>query len=173
MYIVEKFWVLLLDNYGRKLFSYWLLLFMILNYFCYIIFIIFIFLLQVSLKLFLWSVLLYVDRELGFNLLQVVVFEGKFSMVYKVYGFFGNVVNVMNFEKIGSNVKRFFGKIVVDIFMSLDKKQKGYVYLEEFYKDLVEIYNLLIELYLCSCNDDVEKVVEFVLNEGIDINIFV
>ena len=111
------------------------------------------------------------DRESGFNLLQAAVFEGKYSTVFKAHGLLGNFVNEMNFGKTGSNAKCFPGKTAVDILTSLDKKQKGHAAIEELYKDVVEIYNSLTELHLCCCNDDVEKAVELVLNEGIDINI--
>lgn len=171
MYIVEKSRVLLLDNYGRKSFSYWSLPFTISNHLCYIIFTTLTFSLQVSLKSLSRSVLLHVHRESGFNLLQAAVLEGKYRTVHKAHGLLGNFVNAMNFEKTGSNAKRFPGKTAVDILTSLDKKQKGHALLEELHKDLVEIYNSLTELHLCCCNDDVEKAVELVLNEGIDINI--
>lgn len=127
--------------------------------------------LQVSLKSLSRSAFLHVDRESGFNLLQAAVFERDYSTVFKAHGLLGNFVNVMNFEKTGSNAKRFPGKTAVDILTSLDKKRKEHADIEKLYKGMVEKYNSLTELHMCHWNDDVEKAVELVLNEGIDINI--
>lgn len=112
-----------------------------------------------------------VDSESGFNLLQAAVFEGKYSTVFTAHGLLGNFVNEMNFGKTGSNAKCFPGKTAVDILTSLDKKWKGHADIEKLYKDMAEIYNSLAALHLCHWNDDAEKAVELVLNEGIDINI--
>ena len=111
------------------------------------------------------------DRESGFNLLQATVFEGNYSTFWKVHGLLAYVVNEMNFEKTGSNAKRFPRKTATDILTSLDKKQEGHVDIEKLYKNMVEIYNSLTELHMCCKNDDAEKAVELVLNEGVDINI--
>jgi len=125
----------------------------------------------VSLKSLSRNAFLHVDRRSGFNLLQAAVIEGNYSTVFKAHGLLGNFVNEMNFEETGSNAKCFPGKTAVDILASLDKKQKGHADIEKLYEDMVEIYNSLAELHLCHWNDDAEKAVELVLNEGIDINI--
>ena len=114
---------------------------------------------------------MYVDKESGFNLLQATVLEGKDSTVLNVHGFLDNFVKEMNFEKTGSNAKCFPRKTAVGILASLDKKQRGHTDIEELYKDMVEIHNSLAEIHVSARNDDAEKVVELVLNEGVDINI--
>ena len=98
-------------------------------------------------------------------------FFRKYSTVFKAHGLLSNFVNRTNFEKTGSNAKCFPCKTSFDILTSLDKKGKVHADIEELYKDMVEIYSSLAELHLCHCNDDTEKAVELVLNEGVDINI--
>jgi len=114
---------------------------------------------------------LHVDRESGFNLLQAVVFEGKYDTVIEAHALLVNSVKEMNFEKTGSNAKCFPGKTAVDILTSLDKKGKEHINIEKVYQRMVEVHNSLSELHLCASNDDAEKAVELVLNEAIDINI--
>lgn len=111
------------------------------------------------------------DRELGFNLLQAVVFEGKYDTVLIAHGLLVNVVKEMNFEKTGSNAKCFPVKTAVEILASVDKKRKEHIDIEKLYQHVVEVHNSLSELHLCARNDDAEKAVELVLNEDIDINI--
>lgn len=141
------------------------------NRLCYIIFTTLTFPLQVCLKSLSRRAFLNVDSDSGFNLLQAAVFEGNYSTVFKAHGLLGNFVNEMNFRKTGSNAKCFPGKTAVDILTSLDKKREGHADIEKLYKDMVEIYNSLADLHLCHRNDDAEKAVELVLNEGIGINI--
>ncbi len=114
---------------------------------------------------------MHVDRRSGFNLLQAAVLEGKYDTVFKAHVLLGNFVKELSFEKTGSNAQCFPRKTAVDILTSLDKKEIGHVDIEELYKEVVEKHDSLMELHLCTCNDDAEKAVELVLNEGIDINI--
>ena len=114
---------------------------------------------------------MYVDRRSGFNLLQAAVFEGKYDTVLKAHGLLGNFVKEMNFEKTGSNAKCFPGKTAVDILASLEKKGTGHADIEELHRVLVERYNSLTKLHVCHWNGDMEKAVELVLTEGVDINI--
>ena len=75
----------------------------------------------------------------------------------------------MSFQKTGSHAKFFPEKTASDILLALREKGEGNVNVENLYKEVVEKSNTLTELHLC--NDDVEKAVELVLNEGVDINI--
>ncbi len=111
------------------------------------------------------------DKRSGFNLLQAAVLEGKYNTVFKAHGLLDNYEKQMNFVKTGSNAKCFPGMTAVDILASLDKKEKEHVDIEKFYKEGVEKIDSLAELHLCKCNDDAEKAVELVLNEGVDINV--
>lgn len=111
------------------------------------------------------------DRRSGFDLLQAAVIEGKYNTVVKAHGLLDNYVKEMDFEKTGSNAMCFPGKTAVDILASMDKKEKGHVDIEKRYKEDVEKIDSLTELHLCTRNDDAEKAVELVLNDGVDINI--
>ena len=77
----------------------------------------------------------------------------------------------MNLQKTGSQAKAFPGKTALEILSALQDKGEGKVNIEELYKKEVEKIDTLTELHLCKDNNDVEKAVEIVLNEGVDINI--
>ena len=77
----------------------------------------------------------------------------------------------MNLQKTGSQAKAFPGKTALEILLALQDTGEGNVKIEELYKEWVEKINTLTELHLCKFNNDVEKAVEIVLNEGVDINI--
>ena len=77
----------------------------------------------------------------------------------------------MNSQKTGSQAKAFPGKTASEILLALQDKGEGYVNMGELYKDQVEKIDTLTELHLCKDNKDVEKAVELVLNEKVDINI--
>ena len=77
----------------------------------------------------------------------------------------------MNLQKTGSQAKAFPGKTALEILLALQDKGEGNVKIEELYKMEVEKIDTLTELHLCKDNNDVEKAVEIVLNEGVDINI--
>ena len=82
-----------------------------------------------------------------------------------------NLFQEMNLQKTGSQAKAFPGKTALEIFLALQDKGEGNVKIEELYKERVEKIDTLTELHLCRDNNDVEKAVEIVLNEGVDINI--
>ena len=111
---------------------------------------------------------LHVDKRSGFNLLQAAVLEGKYDTFVKAHNLLSGCVREMNFKKTASNAKCFPGKTAVDILLSLSEKEKGHINIEELYKEGVEKRNSLAELHLCKSNDDAEKAVELVLNEGVD-----
>ena len=126
---------------------------------------------QLNLKSLSRKAFLHEDRRSGFNLLQAAVFEGKYNTVSKAHGLLGNFVKEMNIEKTGSNAKCFPGMTAVNILAILDKKGKGHADIEELHQRMVEIYNSLTKLHFCHWNDDIEKAVELVLTESVDINI--
>ena len=76
----------------------------------------------------------------------------------------------MNLQMTGSQAKVFPGKTASKILLALQDKGKGIIEIEEMYKVLVERNATLAELHLCNDNNDAEKAVELVLNEGVDID---
>ena len=77
----------------------------------------------------------------------------------------------MNLQKTGSQAKAFPGKTALEIFLALQDIGERNVNIEELYKKCVEKINTSTELHSCQDNNDVEKAVEIVLNEGMDVNI--
>ena len=77
----------------------------------------------------------------------------------------------MNLQKTESHAKVFPSKTAFEILLALQEKGEGNVKIEEMYNEDVEKINTRTELHLCKDNNDVEKAVEIVLNEGVDINI--
>ena len=124
-------------------------------------------LLSISRKAFL-----HVDALSGFNRLQAAAFHGDCDTLWKAFNnCLGNFVQEMNLQKTGSQAKVFPGKTALEILLALQDKGEGNVEIEELYKGYVEKFNALTELHLCQDNNDVEKAVEIVLNEDVDINI--
>ncbi|XP_022777644.1 ankyrin-1-like [Stylophora pistillata] len=77
----------------------------------------------------------------------------------------------MSFPKTGNQSKAFPGKTALEILLALQEKGEGNVEIDNLYKEDVEKSDTFTELHLCRCNNDAEKAVEIVLNEGVDINI--
>ena len=77
----------------------------------------------------------------------------------------------MYFQKTGSQAKVFPGKTASEILLALQDKGEGYAKIDKLYKEHVGKVDTLTELHLCHADNDVEKAVELVLNEGVDINI--
>ena len=125
---------------------------------------------QLSLKRLSQQSFLQVDRRSGLNLLQAAVFEGEYGILWKAHGLLDNFVKEMN-SKIGNGAQLFPGKAEFDILSSLKKRRKGNENIDKLYEQEVEKDITLTELHRCSCNDDVEKAVELVLNDDVDINI--
>ncbi|XP_022805988.1 ankyrin-1-like [Stylophora pistillata] len=114
---------------------------------------------------------LHVDARSGFNRLQAAVFHGDYRTVLKAHALLDNYVQDMNLKKTGSRAKVFPGRTASEIISALRKKGEGNVDIEKLYVESVEKVDTLIELHLSKCNNDAEKAVEIVLNEGVDINI--
>ncbi|PFX13095.1 Serine/threonine-protein phosphatase 6 regulatory ankyrin repeat subunit B [Stylophora pistillata] len=111
---------------------------------------------------------LHVDERSGFNRLHAAVFHGDFDTLVETHV---HLHNNMSFEKTGNQAKAFPGKTALEILLALLEKGEGNVEIEKLYKATVEKIDTLTELHLCECNNDAEKAVEIVLNEGVDINI--
>ena len=114
---------------------------------------------------------LHVDARSGFNRLQAAVFHGDYDTLRRATVYLGNFFQDMNLQRTGSQAKIFPGKTALEILLALRDKGEGYVQIEELYKMEVEKFDTLTELHLCKYNNDAEKAVEIVLNEGVDVNI--
>ena len=76
----------------------------------------------------------------------------------------------MNFQKTGSHAKVFPGKTAFEILLAFQDKEERYVTALKLYKDYVGMIDTLTELHLCRDNNDVEKTIEIVLNEGVVVD---
>ena len=77
----------------------------------------------------------------------------------------------MKLQKTGSQAKAYPGKTALEILLALQDIGERNVKIEEQYKECVEKISTSTELHSCQDNNDVEKAVEIVLNEGMDVNI--
>ncbi|XP_068739826.1 ankyrin repeat domain-containing protein 7-like [Montipora capricornis] len=77
----------------------------------------------------------------------------------------------MKSQTISNNASIFRSKSAVDILSALDCRKPGHADIEKLYQRLVEIDETLNELHSCAKSGDVEKVVELILNDGIDVNV--
>ena len=111
-----------------------------------------------------------VDKQSGFNLLQPAVFEGKYFIVLNAHGLLGNFVEEMELVTTGNNAKHFPGKTAVDILSLIKRRKPSYYSIERLYNERAKDNSRLTELQWATCHDDVEQAVEFVLNDGVDIN---
>ena len=127
--------------------------------------------LQPSLLFLSRKAFLHVDTRSGFNRLQAAVFQGDYGTFLMATFYLANYLQDMKLQKTGSHAKVFPGKTALEILLALQDKGEGNVKIEELYQGEVERRHTLTELHLCKDNNDVEKAVEIVLNEGVDINI--
>ena len=125
---------------------------------------------QLSLKFLSRKAFLQVDARSGFNRQQAAVFHGDYDTLSNAHWYLEDHVQHMNFQKTGSQAKVFPRKTALEIILALQDEGEGYVKIEKLRKKYVEMSATLTELHLCQDNDDVEKAVEIVLNEGVDIN---
>ena len=126
---------------------------------------------QLCLKFLSRKAFLQVDARSGFNRQQAAVFHGDYDTLSNAHWYLEDHVQHMNFQKTGSQAKVFPRKTALEILLALQDKGERYVKIEKLRKKYVEMSATLTELHLCQDNDDVEKAVEIVLNEGVDINI--
>ena len=140
-------------------------------FFFYKLFTITYFSLQPSLLFLSRKAFLHVDTRSGFNRLQAAVFQGDYGTFLRIISHLANYLQDMNLQKTGSHAKVFPSKTALEILLALQDKGEGNVKIEELYQEEVEKRHTLTELHLCKDNNDVEKAIEIVLNEGVDINI--
>ena len=110
------------------------------------------------------------DKQSGFNLLQAAVFEGKYFIVLNAHGLLDNFVEEMELVTTGSNAKVFSGKTAVEILSRVKRRKPSHVSIERLYDKWAMDNSRLSEQEWTTCHDDVEQAVEFVLNDGVDIN---
>ena len=111
------------------------------------------------------------DRRTGFNLLQAAVLEADYGIVSKASALLDDFVKEMNAETTGRGANAFPGKSAAKILSSVERRLAGHGDIDKLYQGMVGKVTTLNELHWCANRDDAEKVVELVLNEGIDINI--
>ena len=109
------------------------------------------------------------DKQSGYNLLQAAVLDGEYNIVLNAHGLLDNFLEEMELVTTGNNAKEFPGKTAVDI-LSLIKRRKPSHHRIERLTNEWAITSRLTELQWATCHDDVEKAVEFVLNDGVNIN---
>ena len=100
-----------------------------------------------------------VDTRSGFNMLTAAVFEGNYSVVFNSFVLLGNLEIQMGISAIANTLA------------NLETKRSGHHKIESLSRQSLGIANTLSELHLCARGSDVEKAVELVLNDGLDINI--
>ena len=99
-----------------------------------------------------------VDTRSGFNMLTAAVFEGNFNVVDKAFVLLGNLETQMGISA------------VADTLANLETKRPDHHKIESLHRETVDKVNSLSELHWCKHGNDAEKVVELVLNDGVDIN---
>ncbi|XP_068670406.1 serine/threonine-protein phosphatase 6 regulatory ankyrin repeat subunit C-like isoform X2 [Montipora foliosa] len=124
-----------------------------------------------SLKTLAKRAFLRTDSHSGFNVLQAVVLEGDYDSVYKASTLLENFVEQMECETISTNASICRGKSAVDILSAVYWRKPGHAAIKGLYRRLVEIDETLNELHSCAKSGDVEKVIELVLNNGVDVNV--
>ncbi|XP_068761626.1 homeobox protein Wariai-like [Montipora capricornis] len=126
---------------------------------------------RLSLRTFTKRAFLRTDSHSGFNLLQAAVLQGDYDIVYKASTYLENFVEEMKSETISNKASIFCGKSAVDILSALDCRKPGHADIEKLWQRLVAIDETLSELHSCAMSGDVEKVIELVFNDGIDVNV--
>ena len=110
------------------------------------------------------------DTQSGFNLLQAAVLDGEYNIVLNAYGLLDNIVEEMELVTTGNNAKDFPGKTAVDILPLIKRRKTSHHRIERLYNEWAKDNSRLTELQWATRHDDAEQAVEFVLNDGVDIN---
>ena len=110
------------------------------------------------------------DKQSGFNLLQAAVLDGEYNIVLNAHGLLDDIIKEMELVTTGNNAKYFPGKTAVDILSLTKRRTPSHDRIERVYKEWAKDNSRLTELQWGTCNDDAEQAVEFVLNDGVDIN---
>ena len=110
------------------------------------------------------------DKQSGFNLLQAPVLDGEYNIVRNAHGLLDDIIEEMELVTTGNNAKYFPGKTAVDILSLIKIRTQSHDRIERLFKEWAKDNSRLTELRWGTCNDDAEQAVEFVLNDGVDIN---
>ena len=110
------------------------------------------------------------DKQSGFNLLQAAVLDGEYNIVRNAHGLLDDIIEEMELVTTGNNAKYFPGKTAVDILSLIKLRTPSHDRIERLYKEWAKDNSRPTELQWGTCNDDAEQAVEFVLNDGVDIN---
>ena len=110
------------------------------------------------------------DKQSGFNLLQAAVLDREYNIVLNAHGLLDDIIKEMELVTTGNNAKYFPGKTAVDILSLTKRRTPSHDRIERVYKEWAKDNSRLTELQWGTCNDDAEQAVEFVLNDGVDIN---
>ena len=89
-------------------------------------------------------------------MLTAAVVEGNYDFFFKAHG------QLSSLEILTA--------AVADTLANLETKRPGHHKIERFNRESVDIVNSLSELHWCKRDDDAEKAIELVLNDGLDIN---
>ena len=101
---------------------------------------------------------MHVDIRSGFNMLTAAVVEGNYDVVFTAHLLRSNLEIPMVVSA------------VADTLANLKTKRSGHHEIESLYRETMDKVNTLSELHQCKRGNDVEKAVELVLNDDLDIN---
>ena len=110
------------------------------------------------------------DKQSGFNLLQAAVLDGEYNIFLNTHDLLDTFLEEMELVTTGNNPKEFPGKTAVDILSLIKRRKPSHHRIERLYNEWAKDNSRLTELQWTTCHDDVEQAVEFVLNDGVDIN---
>ena len=96
------------------------------------------------------------DSRSGFNMLTAAVVEANYDVVFEAQVLFSDLEILMS--------------AVAVTLANLETKRPSHHKIESLFQKIVDIVNTLSELHWCKRGNDVEKAVELVLNDGLDIN---
>ena len=96
------------------------------------------------------------DSRSGFNMLTAAVVEANYDVVFEAKVLFSDLEILMS--------------AVAVTLANLETKRPSHHKIESLFQKIVDIVNTLSELHWCKRGNDVEKAVELVLNDGLDIN---
>ena len=96
------------------------------------------------------------DSRSGFNMLTAAVVEANYDVVFEAQVLFSDFEILMS--------------AVAVTLANLETKRPSHHKIESLFQKIVDIVNTLSELHWCKRGNDVEKAVELVLNDGLDIN---
>lgn len=109
-----------------------------------------------------------IDQSSGFNMLQAAVYEGDYPTVVAASVYIDNFLEQMAMVRTLTSARSFPGKTALDIVSDLNKE--GHAQIRQIYLDQKGCMPTITELHKCADDGDVEKAVELVLKDGIDVN---